>query len=222
VTSSPARRPPGPARSLTREQIVEAGLELMRTEGLDAVSLRGVARTLGVNPMALYTYLRDKDELLAGMFDAMMSALAVPAVDDLRPAEDQIVAYFVDVRRVLATNADLYRLVRPLAGAAATSFAQADRICELFLSVDIAPAHALWAWETVTQLTIGSALVWSGAEGRSLGDVVATAAEQLSEEDAAAFPSLTMTLASAQADDPERVFIDAVRALLRAAPRAGR
>jgi AcrR family transcriptional regulator len=43
------RRKPGPSRSLTRDRVVAAGLELMARDGLSSVSLRAVAQKLGVD-----------------------------------------------------------------------------------------------------------------------------------------------------------------------------
>jgi AcrR family transcriptional regulator len=58
---------------LTRERVVEAALRVMDAEGLDAVSMRRVARELGVEAMSLYNHVRDKDDLLAGICARVMS-----------------------------------------------------------------------------------------------------------------------------------------------------
>jgi len=53
--------------SLTRERVVEAAVQLAEEQGLPAVSLRQVARRLGVTPMALYWHVENKDDLLDAM-----------------------------------------------------------------------------------------------------------------------------------------------------------
>ena len=58
---------------LTRERVVEAALLVMDTEGLEAVSMRRVARELGVEAMSLYNHVRDKDDLLEGICSRVMS-----------------------------------------------------------------------------------------------------------------------------------------------------
>jgi TetR/AcrR family tetracycline transcriptional repressor len=70
-------RPP-----LTRERIVDATLHIMDTEGLDAVSMRRVAREVGVEAMSLYNHVRDKDDLLNGVTERVMSGFVFPARDD--------------------------------------------------------------------------------------------------------------------------------------------
>ncbi|MGH7911088.1 MAG: TetR/AcrR family transcriptional regulator [Candidatus Dormibacteraceae bacterium] len=67
--SSPARH----RRGLTRGQVVERALEIGDREGLDAVSVRRVAAELGVTSMALYRHVKDKNDLIAAMLDAVMA-----------------------------------------------------------------------------------------------------------------------------------------------------
>jgi TetR/AcrR family tetracycline transcriptional repressor len=62
-------------RGLTRNAIVRRALKIGETEGLDAVSLRRVASELGVTPMALYRHVRDKQDLINAMAEAVMEGL---------------------------------------------------------------------------------------------------------------------------------------------------
>ncbi|MFZ4434155.1 MAG: TetR family transcriptional regulator, partial [Microthrixaceae bacterium] len=50
--------------ALTRESIVSATREMLRTTDLDRLSLRKLAGVLGVTAPALYAHVRDKDDLL--------------------------------------------------------------------------------------------------------------------------------------------------------------
>jgi AcrR family transcriptional regulator len=59
--------------SLSRERVAEAALELANSEGLDALSMRRLADSLGVGTMTLYGYFRSKRELLDAMVDAAIS-----------------------------------------------------------------------------------------------------------------------------------------------------
>src|SRR6516165_9120279 len=64
--SRPRRlRPPGGVRTA----LVEAGLDLARTGGPDAVVLREVTRQVGVVPNAAYRHFADRDALLAAVRD---------------------------------------------------------------------------------------------------------------------------------------------------------
>jgi AcrR family transcriptional regulator len=64
---SPPRRD---RRPLSRPAIVSAAIALADAEGLDAVSMPRLARTLGAAPMSLYRHVPHKEALLALMVDA--------------------------------------------------------------------------------------------------------------------------------------------------------
>jgi AcrR family transcriptional regulator len=63
---------------LTRAAIVVTALRLADDEGLPAVSIRRVARELGVRPMSLYTHIASKDDLLDLMLDTAIAEVLVP------------------------------------------------------------------------------------------------------------------------------------------------
>jgi AcrR family transcriptional regulator len=65
-------------RGLTREAILDATLALAEEHGLAAVSMRAVARRLGVTPMALYRHVGDKQGLLDGLVERLLDELPVP------------------------------------------------------------------------------------------------------------------------------------------------
>lgn len=60
-------------RGLTREEIVARALEIGNAEGLDAVSLRRLASEFGVTPMAMYRHVRDKQDLVNAMTEAIIA-----------------------------------------------------------------------------------------------------------------------------------------------------
>lgn len=56
---------------LDLETVVDTAIALADDHSLEAVSLRRIARRLGVTPMALYRYVENKDDLLDGMADRL-------------------------------------------------------------------------------------------------------------------------------------------------------
>jgi AcrR family transcriptional regulator len=74
-----AGRPRSPrATALSREAIVAAALGLADAEGLAAVSMRSVAKRLEVEAMSLYNHVRNKDDMLDGMVDAVFAEFHSP------------------------------------------------------------------------------------------------------------------------------------------------
>jgi AcrR family transcriptional regulator len=70
--------PAGHGARLGRADIAAAAMAIADREGFGAVSMRRLARELGVGTMSLYHYLRTKTDLLELMDDAVMGELLVP------------------------------------------------------------------------------------------------------------------------------------------------
>ena len=64
---------------LTRERVVAAGIELADRDGIESISMRKLAQELGVEAMSLYTHVRNKDDLLDGMADAVVGEIPASA-----------------------------------------------------------------------------------------------------------------------------------------------
>jgi AcrR family transcriptional regulator len=67
--------------TLTRARVVDAAIDLADREGIDAVSMRRLGQELGVEAMSLYTHVKGKDDLLAGMADAVVAQVPVERID---------------------------------------------------------------------------------------------------------------------------------------------
>jgi AcrR family transcriptional regulator len=66
-----------------RTALIEAGLQLARSGGPDAVVLREVTRMVGVVPNAAYRHFADRDAFLAAVRDAAVGRLAERMADGL-------------------------------------------------------------------------------------------------------------------------------------------
>jgi AcrR family transcriptional regulator len=68
-------------QKVTRTRVIEAALHLMDTEGLEAVSMRRVGRELGVEAMSLYNHVQDKEDLLDGIREHVLSEFLDPGTE---------------------------------------------------------------------------------------------------------------------------------------------
>lgn len=59
----------GPTPTHSREEIAAAAIKIADAEGLEAASVRNIARSLGAGAMTLYRYLPTKEDLWAVMID---------------------------------------------------------------------------------------------------------------------------------------------------------
>ena len=80
---------------LTTDRVVDAALRIADTDGIDRVTLRRIATTLGVSPMAIYRHVRNKGHLLDLMADRMLM--------EMDPASPESSSWQEALRRVAAS-----------------------------------------------------------------------------------------------------------------------
>ncbi len=82
-------RPPKRKREqplLSREKIVSAAIELLDTEGIDALSMRKLGLRLDVAAASMYTHVAGKDELVELVVDEIHGEVALPEPGPWRTA----------------------------------------------------------------------------------------------------------------------------------------
>jgi len=92
---------------LSRERVLRAAIELADAGGIESLTMRRLAQELGVEAMTLYYHVANKDDILAGMVDMVVSEMEAPGSDgdwksSLRTSA--ISAYEVLVRHRWAAN----------------------------------------------------------------------------------------------------------------------
>jgi TetR/AcrR family transcriptional regulator, tetracycline repressor protein len=85
---SPRKKPP--STPLSRELIVSTALALVDRDGLTALSMRRLGAELGVDPMAVYYHVPNKDALLDAIVEAVMAEIDLSIDDPSAPAEERI------------------------------------------------------------------------------------------------------------------------------------
>jgi AcrR family transcriptional regulator len=63
---------------LTRERVLRVAVDLADRSGIEALSMRRLGQDLGVDPMALYRHVRNKDDLLDGAVDLLIGEIERP------------------------------------------------------------------------------------------------------------------------------------------------
>ena len=66
------------AKGLSREGILAAALDLADREGLEAVSMRRLGQALGVEAMSIYKHVANKDAILDGLLERVLSEVELP------------------------------------------------------------------------------------------------------------------------------------------------
>ena len=98
---------------LSRDAILDRALAVADAEGIDAVSVRRLARDLGVTPMALYWHVDDKNALLHALGDRLLGGLDL-TVDERMPWPEQLRAFVVAFTAVLRAHPSAAMLIGSL------------------------------------------------------------------------------------------------------------
>ncbi len=126
TTTSRAEGVRSRARAQMRTEILDAAREQLATQGVGTLSLRGVARDLGMAPSAVYRYFENRDVLLTALIVDAYDALGDAAEGAERTVDpDDLAGRWAAiaraVRRWALANPSLYALVygSPVPGYAA-------------------------------------------------------------------------------------------------------
>jgi AcrR family transcriptional regulator len=73
---------PQPRIPLTRERVLEAAIRLADEGGIESLTMRKLARELGVEAMSLYNHVANKGDLVDAMVDLVISEIELPSAGD--------------------------------------------------------------------------------------------------------------------------------------------
>jgi AcrR family transcriptional regulator len=151
--TSPARQPSRKA-PITVDRITDAALEVVATEGYDALTMRRVAAVLGTGPASLYAHVVNKadlDELLIGRLCAQ---LVLPEPD---PAtwREQILDVCAQIRDQYLTYPGISRAALAMAPTDLDTVRVNEGMLAILLAGGVEPRTAAW--------TIDALMLYVGA-----------------------------------------------------------
>jgi AcrR family transcriptional regulator len=164
--STPERRPRStrdrPAKPpLSAEVIVEAALEILRIEGLEAVTMRRVAYVLDTGPASLYVYIRNRDELRLAMLERVTESIELESPEASRWREQ----VHLLVRQLLDALEDHPGIALVAATRTPTSERRpriADALLGLLSAGGIDAQDAAWACDVLPMITTASVIAGTG------------------------------------------------------------
>jgi AcrR family transcriptional regulator len=72
-----------PGEKCTKEKIFDAAVELFAERGYDGVSVRDIAKAVGIRESSVYKHYASKDEILDSIFEYLKSRLYAPPAPDM-------------------------------------------------------------------------------------------------------------------------------------------
>jgi TetR/AcrR family tetracycline transcriptional repressor len=137
----------------TRDDVVATALTVLEREGLDALSLRGVAREMGAHLNSVNWHVKSKQGLIALMADAIIGSVSL---DGLPAAPlDRVAELIQRYRRALLARRDGGRLVAGTFAAEGGTLRVAEALVEGLLAANFAPEEAARGCWALVYFTLG-------------------------------------------------------------------
>ncbi|MFI9625350.1 TetR/AcrR family transcriptional regulator [Streptomyces sp. NPDC052042] len=184
------KRPVGRPRRLDPDAMVATARRIIAEEGVAALSMRRVAKELGSTPMALYHYVRDKDELL--MLTLSGTANAFPRPELPEDPRERLLAVAVHMHGILARIPWVLDILALGELTDRNALWMVEEIIDCALACGLSPARSVRAYRAIWSYVYADLVFRRAAERRAENPPnTRYFPEMLTEEDAAALPRLT-------------------------------
>jgi AcrR family transcriptional regulator len=181
-SSNPRSTRDRPAKApLSVEAIVDAAVGIMRSDGLEAMSMRRVAAALDTGAGSLYVYVAGREGLIQAIFDRVVGAVELEPPDPGR-WRDQLGALLERTRDALVAHPGIAAATTVDPPRSTASMLLLENLLGLLLTGGLMPRDAAWTADTLFAQVTHAAIE---AELRRMSS------DELAEEVAANFARLS-------------------------------
>lgn len=162
-----AGRPKAGEEPLTRGRILETALSLVDVDGIEALSMRRLAKELGVDPMAIYHHLPNKRALLSTLIEEVFSEMQVMESEETGGWRERVRAWARAFRDVAGAHPKLVpHLASYPEAASKATLESTEELYAAFEAAGMSPKQIVGAVGVVVDYLNGFALAEaSGALG---------------------------------------------------------
>ncbi|MEU3219874.1 TetR/AcrR family transcriptional regulator [Streptomyces sp. NPDC006971] len=188
------KRSVGRPRRLDPDAMVATARRIIEEEGVAALSMRRVAKELGSTPMALYHYVRDKDELLMLTLSGASDTFPRPELPE--DPRERLLAVAVHMHDVLARVPWVLDVLALGELTDKNALWMVEEIIDCAVECGLSPARSVRAYRTIWCYVYADLVFRRAAERRAERRVESPPSmryfpEMISEDDAATLPRLT-------------------------------
>ncbi|THA71579.1 TetR/AcrR family transcriptional regulator [Streptomyces sp. A0958] len=148
-------RPAKPA--LSRQGIVDTAVRVMRSDGLEKVTMRRLAQELDTGPASLYVYVTNTAELHAAVLDALLGEVHLPALDTGSNWRGQLVAVLTSYTHLLAAHPQLARSALVARPSGEHYLGLVERVLLLLSRGGASQGQAAWGVDSLLQYATATA-----------------------------------------------------------------
>ncbi|MFK0278889.1 TetR/AcrR family transcriptional regulator [Streptomyces sp. NPDC090499] len=140
---APRRRP------ITVERITDAALEVVATEGYDALTVRRVAAVLGTGPSSLYAHIVNKDDIDDLLIGRLYAEVVLP---EPAPAawREQLIGVYTEIRDLYLEYPGVSRAALAVVSTNLETLRVGEGILAILLAGGIEPRTAGWARDALS------------------------------------------------------------------------
>ena len=194
-------RPRAGEETLTRERIVSTALSLVDEQGMEALSMRRLAKELGVDPMAIYHHLPNKRALLTAVIEKAFSGMRIPESGGAGDWRERVRAWARAYRDVARTHPGLVpHLASYPEAAAEATLESTEELFAAFEAAGMSPREIVGAVGVIVDYVNGFALAEAyGAVGEP--DEQREMMEMLDARPQGELPAMRRTLGALAGED---------------------
>jgi AcrR family transcriptional regulator len=145
-----------PRVPLSRKRIVKAALALVDREGLPALSMRRLGTELGVDPMAVYYHVSNKEALLDAIVEAVMADIDLAIDDPGAPPEERIMCAARAYRDVMLAHPNALPIVLSRGPRTPGAMRPVELLVAILRDAGLTPTQAMAGMNAIAATVRGS------------------------------------------------------------------
>ena len=146
-----------PAKApLSEEAVVDAALAILKSEGLEAVTMRRVAAALDTGAASLYVYVSGREGLLQAMLDRVTASIELEPPDPSR-WRAQLHSLLQRMRQALVDHPGIAALTLGDPPTTETILLLTENLLGILLAGGLHPQDAAWGCDILVLLVTGAA-----------------------------------------------------------------
>jgi TetR/AcrR family transcriptional regulator, tetracycline repressor protein len=191
-------------RDLTRDQVLAAALRLAERDGVTSLTMRKVAKEVGVEAMSLYNHVTDKEAMLDGLADVVLGKFEFPEPTGDWVADVRAIAHAF--RRFAVQYPQTAPLILTRQSFSPALLRVADTILGVLIKAGFAPAQAVHAMRALLANVVGVLLREMGASPSLAGDDAVSRDRRVERLVASELPNLGLVATDLSIIDHEAEF----------------
>ncbi|MDF2379711.1 MAG: TetR/AcrR family transcriptional regulator C-terminal domain-containing protein [Candidatus Gracilibacteria bacterium] len=139
--------------TLSRDTIIQSALVRADKTGIDSLSMRTIARSLGVKAMSLYNHVKNKDDILDGLVEAIVLKIQLPLSE--KNWKDALYKRTISAHQVLMQHPWAAFLFVSRANVGPSMLRYVDTTLGYLHQGGFSPELADYAWNTIDSYLYG-------------------------------------------------------------------